>query len=339
MNSKIKKLILLFITFVFLYFVFRNLNVTELIETMKEFDPKYAVLLVISILTSLSFRGLCFKLLISQSVKVPLKDLAPLCIAGAALNIALPARAGDIFRAYYVGSKYNANKIKLFGSIMLERIFDGLVILAMLFAGIMLFNKDPLAQQLCNIAAAIFIGSLIFVLLIIKYNKINSICTFLEEKTHKFPQKIRNIILSIIKFTNQMCNSFFEGFEILKSPSKIIPVAIVSVIIWFLEGLTYYITIQGFHCEVDWSIVLFINSFIALACMVPSTSIFIGPYQFAVISAFAIYNISKETALAVSFLEQAIVVIVTAVVTVIFLAKNNISFKELRETTNKKIEE
>ena len=63
----------------------------------------------------------------------------------------------------------------------------------------------------------------------------------------------------------------------------------------------------------------------------PSTSIFIGPYQFAVIAAFAIYDISKETALAISLVEQAIVIIVTSLIAVLFLLKNNISYKELKE--------
>ena len=65
--------------------------------------------------------------------------------------------------------------------------------------------------------------------------------------------------------------------------------------------------------------------------MVPSTSIFIGPYQVAVIAAFAIYNISKESALAISFVEQGFVVILTTIVAAIFLIRNNISYKELKE--------
>ena len=53
MNSKIKKLILLFITFIFLYFVFRNLDLNELMNTMKEFKLQYAFFLIISILTAI----------------------------------------------------------------------------------------------------------------------------------------------------------------------------------------------------------------------------------------------------------------------------------------------
>ena len=194
MKTNIKKLILLLITIVFLYFVFVNLDINELLSAIKGFNIKYAFFLAISILVSLSFRGLCFKQLISKSANLPLKDLVPLCISGAALNIVLPARAGDFFRAYYVGHKYAMDKVKVFGAIMLERIFDGLVILSMLFAGILLYNKNPLAQKLCIAASAIFFVALLLAFLAFKYNKTDSICKFFQDKTEFLPDTLKKMV-------------------------------------------------------------------------------------------------------------------------------------------------
>ena len=330
MKTHIKKLILLLITFLFLYLVFKNLNFNQLLHIIKGFELKYIIFLVFSIIISLSFRGLCFKLLISKTVKAPLLDLIPLCITGAALNIVLPARAGDIFRAFYTGEKYNESKIKLFGTVMLERIFDGLCIIGMLLIGIFIYNKNPLAQHLCSFAALIFIASLITVFVLVKLNKTGAIFSFLENKCSNLSGGFKNIFLGIIKLSGNFCTSFINGFEILKYPKNIINIIFVSILIWGLECLNYLIVIQGFNLDVSRSVVLFIISFIALACMIPSASIFIGPYQLAVISAFSIYRVNKETALAISLVEQAIVVLTTSVIAVIFLFKNNISFKEIK---------
>ena len=338
MKLHIKKIILLFITLLFLYLVFKNLNFSLFIQTIRDFELKYIILLALSILISLSFRGLCFKLLISKTVKAPLSDLVPLCISGAALNIVLPARAGDIFRAIYTGKKYDISKVKIFGAVMLERIFDGLCIIGMLLIGIFIYNKNPLAQHLCSGAAIIFIGSLIFALFAIKFNKVNAFFSFLEKLCNKPENTKDNLIQKIIKTSNNLCNSFIEGFEILKYPKQLLIVLFVSGIIWSFECINYLIVIQGFNLDINWSVVLFIIGFIALACMIPSTSIFIGPYQLAVISAFAIYHIPKETALAISLIEQAIVVITTSIVTVMFLLKNNISFKDLKNKINSSVE-
>ena len=335
MKSVIKKTILSLITLVFLYLVFLNLDFNLLIQNIKQFDLKYAFLLALSIIFALSFRGICFKQLISQSINIPLKDSVPLCITSASLNIVLPARIGDLFRAFYVGQKYGVNKIKVFGAVMLERIFDGLVILSMLLLGISLYNKNPLAQKLCISAAAIFVTALLISILAIKHNKIDLICKKIEEKTAFLPISIKNIFHSFLNFINRICNSFVSGFEILQHPKKLFFVTSASIGIWFFECLKYYILIHGFGLDVNWSVVLFVIPFLALACMIPSTSIFVGPYQFAVISAFAIYGMPKETALAASLLEQAIVTILTSIVAVVFLIKNNISYKNIKEDINK----
>ena len=224
MKKGIKRIVLLLITLLFLYLVFLNLDFKELLQIIKEFDVKYAFFLAISITIALSFRGLCFKQLISKTVDAPLKDLVPLCITGAALNIVLPARAGDIFRAYYVGHKYDVDKVKIFGTIMLERIFDGLIILSMLLFGIYAYHKNELAQKLCIAAAVIFVGALICAIIAMKFNKIDLVCSVIEEKTNFLPSGIKKIFHSILNFINRICNSFVAGFEILAHPKKLVAV-------------------------------------------------------------------------------------------------------------------
>jgi len=111
-----EKIILFLITCIFLYFIFRNLDIDELMRVIKQFNILYTLPLAASILFSLSLRGLVFKQLLHNTVKAPLSELAHLCITGAAMNILLPARAGDFFRAFYTGQKYSADKVKIFGT-------------------------------------------------------------------------------------------------------------------------------------------------------------------------------------------------------------------------------
>ncbi|MCD7779557.1 MAG: flippase-like domain-containing protein, partial [Candidatus Gastranaerophilales bacterium] len=140
MKISTKKILLLLVTLVFLYFVFVNLDVKEFLVIIKSFDIKYIFLLSASIIVSLSFRAVCFKYLIAKTVKPPLNELIPLCITGASLNVVLPARAGDIFRAFYIGQKYNADKIKIFGSVMFERILDVFIIFCFLLTGVFVYK-------------------------------------------------------------------------------------------------------------------------------------------------------------------------------------------------------
>ena len=197
--------------------------------------------------------------------------------------------------------------------------------------GIFIYNKNPLAQKLSLLSALVFVGAFLFAFIAVKYNKIHSICSFIEQKSSFLPEKIKHPFYSFLHFTNKTCNSFIDGFEVLKYPKTLFMSLLSFLAIWLFECLNFYIIIQGFHCNVNWSVTLFIISFIALACMIPSASIFIGPYQYAVIAAFNIYHLPKETALAVSLVEQSVVIITTAVISIIFFLKNNINLKDINE--------
>ena len=334
MKSHIKKLVLFLITLIFLYFVFVNLDINELIRNIKKFDIKYIIFLSISIICSLACRGICFKQLISKTINVPLKELVPLCLTSASLNIVLPARAGDIFRAFFIGQKYKVSKIKIFGTVMLERIFDVFVIFCLLLLGVFVYHRNELAIKLCSFAGICIILGISFTFITFKYNKTDELCNLIINKTKKLP--FSSLIQKAANFTNKTCNSFFNGFEVIDAPPKILAALIASFGIWFFECLNFFIIIQGFGYHLHWSVTIFIICFIALACMIPSTSIFIGPYQLAVITAFSIYNINKETALAISFVEQAIVTILTSIFAITFLLKNNISFSDLKKDVQEK---
>ena len=343
MNNFIKRLLLILITCVFLYFVFRNIDIKEFTLVLKEFNFKLIPLLVLCVIFSMFSRALTFKILISETIKkISLFELLNLCISCASLNIVLPARAGDIYRAFYTGEKYNADKLKLFGSVMLERIFDGLIILFILILAIYTYQKNPLAQKLCLTGALLFIGSFVLAIMAFKFNKTDEICQYLENKTEVLPVKLHNFFKSFINFIKNKCNSFLDGFEIFNNPKKIIPILITSAGIWFFECLNYYIVITGFNIDIGCSVVLFIIPFTALACMIPSTSIYIGPYQFAVIAAFAMYNVTKESALAISLLQQAVTTIFCSFVAVIFFLRQNINLKDIQkdiESENKILQE
>lgn len=336
MKKNIKKLILLLITFVFLYFVFVNINISKFINTFKDFNCNYIFLLVLLIAITQSMRAICFKQLIHKTVpQANLPYLIFLCLASAGANIILPARAGDFFRAYFTGEKYNMSKIKAFGSIILERLFDVISIFIILMCGIFIYQRNPLAVKLCLITACIIVFACLFAIVTYKHNNLSKICDFIEKKTENLP--FSNFIQKVTTLANNICNSFFNGFEVIESPKRILYAFISSMGIWFCECLCYIVTIQGFGYNIHWSVVLFIIPFIALGCIIPSASVFLGPYQIAVITAFAIYNIPKETALAISVVEQSVVTVFLCAVTFIFLLKNNISYKEIKDKINEKM--
>ena len=64
--------------------------------------------------------------------------------------------------------------------------------------------------------------------------------------------------------------------------------------------------------------------------MIPSTSVFLCPYQVAYIMALGIFGIEKSTALAVSTVHQTLLMLMLTVIGGWFLLKFNISMKDIK---------
>ena len=68
--------------------------------------------------------------------------------------------------------------------------------------------------------------------------------------------------------------------------------------------------------------------------MIPSTSVFLGPYQYAYILALGIFGVQKSTTLAISTVHQGILTIILTVLGLFYLFRFNISIKDIKNSAN-----
>ena len=82
---------------------------------------------------------------------------------------------------------------------------------------------------------------------------------------------------------------------------------------------------------------LFVISLISFSTMIPSTSVFLGPYQYAYILALGIFGVQKSTTLAISTVHQGILVLILVAIGGYYLLKFNISVKDIENIEKEKI--
>lgn len=334
-----KNIIAILISIIFIVIIFHNIDFARLVNTFKLFNYKIILLIVPLFLIAMLLRGLRWKYILHNDKTYSAQELTEVYILGAALNIYLPARAGDFFRAYFLGKKHNKSKLKLFASIVLERVFDGLATLSILILAVSLYHKTRFGLNLSIISGTIFIGAIIALYLLYKFNKTDKICSNLKNFSSKFSSKIASMACTLIEKINTCFNSFIEGLESLAQIKTTLYICGLSAVIWSIECLMTYLVIINFGYDVSFSISLFVISFIAFATVIPSTSIFIGPYQYAFILALAIYKIDKSQALAIAFTQQIITLLIITTVSFLIVMKNNmqdrdIIIEEIKEAQN-----
>lgn len=329
-----KKFFTLLITILFLGLIFYKIDWLKLIQTFKTFDLKNLLLIVPVYVLTLYLRGIRWKSLLLDDPKYSPLHLGAVFTVGSMLNIFLPARAGDVYRAYYLGDAKDEKKMKIFGNIILERTLDGICVFLILLAAILIYFHQQWIMNLAYMIGALFIGSFLVFYLIFKFNKIDFVCSKLIQISSKLPEFISKPTIKLIESLKEHLHSFMEGFEVLDSAKYSAESFIMSIIVWLIECYVAFLIINSFHLNLSFSAALFVISLISFSTMIPSTSVFLGPYQYAYILALGIYNVDKSTALAVSTIHQGILMIILTVIGGVYLLKFNFELK----TNNAKID-
>lgn len=324
-----KKIFALLITIVFLVVIFYKMDWSNLIHTFKKFDFKNLWQILIFYVLTLYLRGIRWKSLLLRNPKYSSYNLGAVFTVGSMLNIFLPARAGDVYRAYYLGESKQEKKMKLFGNIILERTLDGICVFLILLCAIFLYFKQQWILNLAYMIGALFVGSFLMFYLIFKFDKVDFICQKLVQFCSRLPQFLSNTLIIIIDRVNVHVRSFMEGFEVLDSLRYSIQSFAMSIIIWLIECYVAYLIINSFHLNLGFSAALFVISLVSFSTMIPSTSVFLGPYQCAYILALGIYGVDKSTTLAISTIHQGILMIILSVIGGFYLLKFNFSLRNM----------
>lgn len=328
---KKRQILALLISTVFLGIIFHKIDWMKLLQTFKMFNLTSLWMIIPIYISTLYLRGIRWKALLLDNPKYSAYNLGAIFTVGSMLNVFLPARAGDVYRAYYLGSEKQEKKMKLFGSIILERTLDGICIFMILLAAVILYSKQAWMFHLTYIIGALFIGAFTAFYFVFKFNKINFICSKLVVICKKFPKPLSNPLVKIVNSANVHINSFIDGFEVLNSIKYSAVSFGMSLIIWLFECYVAFLIINSFHMSLGFSAALFVISLVSFSTMIPSTSMFLGPYQYAYILALGIYNVDKSTALAVSAVHQAILMLILTAIGGFYLLKFNFSIREAEQ--------
>lgn len=328
------------------YYAFKNVSFAELSKALLSVQYIYLLPAIFLVGMSFLFRAMRWRYLVGSIKEVKTVNLFSPLMVGFMGNI-LPARAGELIRAYLLGKKEGISFSASFATIFIERLLDmGMVLLLLLW--VLLFkaevfapgnggNNHQLMGYMINFGWISFFGCVVIFLFsaLLQYKndwamKIVGLCV--KPLPHKWGEKIVRLV-----------NSFTEGLKVLKDKRGFFASIILSFLVWAVIILSYYPLYQAFEIE---NILPVIPSLIILSLAIDifivlfPTPGFLGAFQAAcVVALHEIFGVPK--AIAVSYGIVAWLVSMGFVITVglIFVVKDNISFAEIsarREQLGKK---
>ncbi|MBW2561266.1 MAG: flippase-like domain-containing protein, partial [Deltaproteobacteria bacterium] len=192
--------------FFLVYLSFRGVNMRGIVEGLKEVKLSYippVLLLLVCIQMLRSYRwGIIMK---------PLKSIDQFSLfavtsVGFLAVVSIPARIGELARPYLISTKTGISMPSAVGTILVERVFDGLSVLSMFF---IIVPFTPLPPWLIR-------GSLLFLFITLAFLGIIILLIFRREASfkllapllRKFPERWHLRLANLI-------DSLIDGFTII----------------------------------------------------------------------------------------------------------------------------
>jgi uncharacterized protein (TIRG00374 family) len=283
------------ISAVLLYLALRGLKLAEVWESIK--TARYIWLLpgIAIYFMGVWVRSWRWHYMLRPLKKIPTRTMFPIVTIGYMGNNIYPARAGEVLRAVILKQRENVPVSASLATVIVERIFDGVVMLSFVF-----LNLGELAKLttdsgiIGNIQQVAFWGAIVFTTALLVFLLAAMFPQYTQKVADWFIQRFMPDRLR--EKTSQIASRFLTGLESLRSPQKALMIFFTSVIIWLFETGKYWFVMHAFNFEVSFFALMLMNGIVNLATTIPSAPGYLGTFDAPGIALLSAYGVPPEMA-------------------------------------------
>jgi len=292
------------ISFALLFFLFRKIDLNQLLASLKHLDYRLLTAATFITLVSYSSRAVRWHYLILPQKKAKPYNLLSATIICYMANNLLPARLGEFARAIVFAKKERLEVSSVFASLVIDRLFDGFSVLVIL---VVTFFTVKLPPGMENVQKGLVTGG--YVTLTV-YLAIIAFLVILKRSTAKtvhvvalilkpFPRVVAERAVSLLV-------SFISGLQLPSRTGDLVAVVLSSAFIWGTAAWPIDLVLQAFNIHLPFTASLFILVFLVFAVMVPASPGYVGTYHAACMYGLMAFAIPKDQALSVALVVHAI---------------------------------
>ena len=264
-----------------------QVDLAEMKDALADANYIYVIPAIGLYFIAVYFRAVRWRFLLSPLRLIPTAQLYPVVVIGYMANNLLPARLGELVRAYYLARREPVNASSALATVAVERVYDGMTLLAwaavagpvLLLLGEFDGASDTSRTTWIALAAA---TAVIFIIAL-------GILTVLAslDREHKFFEWCTGIVpLRFRPKAQELIQTFVQGLGILSSPRKHLALFLLSLPVWALEGSMYFLISYSFGIDDQFGsvgvlvlVVVLLTATSNLATSVPSSIGGIGPFE------------------------------------------------------------
>ena len=283
MRNNYTLLIGLFISFFFLYILFRNTSVQSIYQISLDLELNYIFLSIFFLVISYLLKSYRWHLMISMiGKKISYLYCIKYYFEGNALNNVIPLRAGDVYRLVRSSKHSNVGLSSSTTIIVFERFLD---LLSLIFISILIINllqlnlpsEIILSLKIITISLFLIISFLIFMPLYgIKIIRLMKNRLPLPDAIFTF---ISNSLISISDL------AYFKNTLILFT---------LSLVAWIIEAQCFGFFMLSFGMEYNFFACLLICSMGSISTLIPSSPGFFGTFHYFIALSLSLFGYGED---------------------------------------------
>jgi len=286
------------ISVIFLWIALGSLKLSDVWSALKSANYWWLIPGVAVYFVAVWARAWRWHYLLRPIKSISTGDMFPVVAIGYMGNNIYPARAGEVLRAYVLRRRSGVPVSASLATIVVERIFDGVVMLMFIFFNLgalaHLTGGSGLAGSIQSVAVwgtVAFVGALVVFLLAAMFPH-QSLGLYYRFGEPLLPIRFRSKVTGMLV-------SFWTGLESLRSPTSIFMVFLTSVVIWLLETGKYWFVMHAFDFSGytgGFFGLMLMNGIVNLATTIPSAPGYVGTFDTPGIAVLAAYGLKPSIA-------------------------------------------
>ncbi len=293
----------LLISALFVYLALSQVDLSRLWLVTRAADPLLFSLVILLNLFQYVIRAWRWSILIEPIKKTAFSSRLYALMTGFAANCIFPARLGEIIRANCLGQREHISASSAFGTIVVERIADGVTLLLFLMIGLMgtTFSDEWRSVGISLRATGFFllVAYLVLIAFLIGFKvKAELFLNLLDRLLFMVPMRFRSKIIDVVW-------NFSLGLSMTRKPHQWVLVVFYSLLLWCASLGQIKLVELSIGLPMPLIAPFLVMAMASFGVMIPSAPGFIGTFHLSVQYAYLFYGIGKEIGLSAAILWHA----------------------------------
>lgn len=272
----------------------------QLVDTQATLDllrrtnplPLLMVLIVLGAQLALRSARWSYLLPAEAGARIPSARLLPVLLVGYLGNIVLPARLGEVVRAYLVSRREPVAFSVSLGVVFLERVMDLASLAVVGFAAASLAGAETWMITGTAVVAVAALAVVAF-LVVVDIGRVVGWGERMLGSAWPFVTRVGTVL-----------GRFGQGAG--EQPRSTIALAFgISVTCWLLDGTTFWLIGRAIGADLGWGTCVFMAAITTLGTAIPSAPGYIGTYELAAVAAGTAVGVPADVSFAVALLAHA----------------------------------